>query len=58
MTRIQQSLLWAVAILVVALVSKMNDLNGSVSFALVMGLTAAAWASINRGGSACGKRVS
>lgn len=52
MTRMTQSLLWAAIILAAAVVSNLNGLSDSASFAVVTGLSAAAWGSINRG-TAC-----
>lgn len=46
MGRIIHSLIWASAIIVAALVSNANGLGDAASFAIVIGLSGAAWAAL------------
>ena len=52
MSRTTQSLLWAATIIAAAVASNLNGLSDSASFAVISGLSAAAWGSISRG-TAC-----
>ena len=43
-----KAILWAVAILAVAAVCRFNGIGQNETFALIIGLTAAAWATLNK----------
>ena len=49
MGRIFHSLIWAGAILIAALISSGSGLSDDASFAVVLGLSGAAWASLTPG---------
>lgn len=47
MTNLTKAILWAIAILAVAAICRFNDVGQSETFALIVGLTAAAWATLS-----------
>lgn len=47
MKSIYKAVLWAVAILAVAAICRFNGIGQSETFALIIGLTVAAWATLN-----------
>ena len=53
MTEVQKGLIWAAIILAVAAVARWNGVNEDASFAIIAGLSAAAWASIDTKGARC-----
>ncbi|MBD2843072.1 hypothetical protein [Erythrobacter rubeus] len=55
MSKILQSLIWAGAIIAAALFCVSNGVSDSASFGIVMGLSGAAWGSL-QGEMGCGRR--
>ena len=53
MSDVQKGLVWAAIILGVAAIARWNGVNEDASYALVAGLSAAAWASIGSKGTRC-----
>ena len=47
MTNLTKAILWAIAILAVAAICRFNNVGQSETFALILGLTAAAWATLS-----------
>ena len=53
MTRIQQALLWAFAILAMAVAARFGAIEGDVATTLAIVMPALAWLSIGRRGRCC-----
>ena len=51
MKRISYSLVWAAAIIVASIVAASSGLSDGASFAVVIGLSGAAWASLHADGA-------
>ncbi|WP_432201451.1 hypothetical protein ACRAQ7_04500 [Erythrobacter sp. W53] len=50
-----KALIWASIIIAAAFVANGHGLSDSASFGIIMGLTGAAWGTLNSGRSACGR---